>query len=81
MNIQATKLSLIEWLIGLQDETLLVHLNRLRTETKKTSEEKISPMSLDTFYNKIESSDKALKNGQVISQNDLRKEIKLWAKK
>jgi len=81
MNIQATKLSLIEWLISLQDESLLEKLEQFRSKTKKTSSEKIKPMSLDAFYSKIENSEKAFKNGKVISQDELRKEIKSWAKR
>lgn len=35
-------------------------------------------MPLDTFYARIEESEKALERGEIITQDDLREEIKTW---
>jgi len=40
----------------------------------------IEPMPLDTFYALIEESEKSLERGEIITQDDLREEIKTWKK-
>jgi hypothetical protein len=75
MNIQARKLTLIETLIHLNDESLINKIEKL-VESKKSTE--LSPMSLDEFYSRIDKSEQAIKKGQVISQKDLEKESKNW---
>ncbi len=37
-------------------------------------------MSLETYYSRIEESEQALERGEVITQDELRKEIKTWEK-
>jgi len=75
MNIQARKLTLIETLIHLNDESLINKIEKL-VESKKSTE--LSPMSLDEFYSRVDKSEEAIKKGQVISQKDLEKKAKNW---
>jgi len=75
MNTQARKLNLIEHLILLQDEQILEKMEgffKSSRQTKKAAAK--SPMSLEAFYSRIEASEKAIKEGKVISQEDLEKE-------
>ncbi|MCP5106474.1 MAG: hypothetical protein GY950_24025 [bacterium] len=81
MDIQTEKLWLIEQLLKIQDEVLLHQLkNLIETMYRKKEEEKFKPMPLDTFYARIEESEKALERGEIITQDDLREEIKTWKK-
>jgi hypothetical protein len=45
---------------------------------KRGKEKRLEPMSLDDFYGRIEKSDKAFQNGDIITQDELREEIKRW---
>lgn len=78
MNLQSEKLSLIELLINTDDENLLREIKSKLSEKKQAS---LKPMSLETFYAKIEASEKAIRKGEVISQKALRKEVESWRKK
>ena len=82
MDIRAEKLWLIERLIKIQDEVILHRVKTLiESMSRKEYEENIEPMSLDTFYGRIEESENALQKGEVITQEKLREEIKTWEKK
>jgi hypothetical protein len=78
MNIRAEKLSIIEQLVNVNDKELLKKIKSLLTKQKKSS---VQRMDLETFYSKIDESEKALQEGKTISQDKLRKEIKTWRKK
>lgn len=81
MDIQTEKLWLIEQLLKIQDEVLLHQLkNLIESVYRNKEEEKFKPMPLDAFYARIEESDKALERGEIITQDDLREEIKTWKK-
>ena len=75
MNIQARKLTLIETLIHINDESLINKIEKLVNSKKSVD---LSPMSLEEFYSRIEKSEEAIKKGQVISQKDLEKQSKNW---
>lgn len=81
MDIRADKLWLIEHLIKIQDEVLLHRIKAFIENTiRRKQEEDLEPMSLETFYGRIEESEQALERGEVITQDELRKEIKTWEK-
>ncbi len=81
MQIQAEKLWLIESLLKVQDETVLYRVrNVLEKFSSKKQADNVAPMSIDTFYQKIDESQKAFERGDVISQDQLRNEIKTWQK-
>jgi len=81
MDISTEKLWLIEHLLKIQDEALL---HRIKAFIEKMMGRKpgddLEPMSLETFYSRIEDSEEALERGDVITQNELREEIKTWEK-
>jgi len=78
MNLQAEKLNLIELLINTDDENLLREIKSKLSKKKRTS---LKSMTLETFYAKIEGSEKAIRKGEVISQKALRKEVETWRRK
>ena len=81
MDIRADKLWLIEHLIKMQDEVLLHRIRAfIENLNKREQEENLGPMSLETFYRRIEESEEALQRGEVITQDELREEIKTWKK-
>ncbi len=76
MDIQAERLDLIAWLIE-QDETILKKIKQLR---KKSMAAATSPnrMTMEEYIVRIEESEKAIKEGRVISAEDLDEEMKNW---
>lgn len=82
MDIRADKLWLIEHLIKIQDEVLLHRIKAFIENIirRKQEEEDLEPMSIETFYSRIEESEQALQRGEVITQDELREEIKTWQK-
>ena len=78
MNLQAEKLSLIEEFIGLTDKELIQKIKML---VKKSSKSTVKPMSIESFFAKIDASEKALKQGETISRQALEKEITTWKRK
>jgi len=81
MDIRAEKLWLIEHLIKIEDEGLLQRIKVfIENIMRRKPGEELEPMSLETFYDRIEESEQALERGEVITQDELRKEITTWEK-
>ena len=81
MDIRAEKLWLIEHLIKIEDEGLLQRIKAfIENIMRRKPGEELEPMSLETFYSRIEESEQALERGEVITQDELRKEITTWEK-
>ena len=78
MNIRIEKLSIIEQLINVDDKELLKKIKNLLSKKVKSN---VEPMDLETFFAKIDESEKAFEQGKTISQQELRKEIKSWRRK
>jgi len=76
MDIQARKITLIEYLTRLQDELMIGKLEKLIY--KESYEAKLKPMSLSEFNSRIEASEKAIKKGKVTGVEDLEKESENW---
>ncbi len=75
MNVQAEKLKLIEWLIGLQDVRTLEQLEQLRNQSEIDAyEANLKPMTREELVARAEASDSAIALGQVINVEDLIKE-------
>jgi hypothetical protein len=78
MNIRVEKLSIIEQLINVDDKELLKKIKTLLSKKAKSS---LEPIDLETFFAKIDASEKAFEQGKTITQNKLKEEIKNWRKK
>ncbi len=70
MNIETRKLSLIEYLVNVDDEKLLEKIEQFfRTSTSSRG----SAMSLDEFYARNSRSQKEIKEGKLISHAEVKK--------
>ncbi len=75
MNLQKEKRILIEELIHVEDREIINEIKAVLNK-KKSIKDKIQPMTLERFYAKIDASVEAYENGNVISHDDLKKEVK-----
>lgn len=75
MDIQAKKLSLIEWLISLQDETAINKLYRFREKLSHTPTKQIS---IDELLAELELSEKSRKAGKVTGLEQLENKSSNW---
>jgi hypothetical protein len=78
MNLQSEKLNVIEKLINLNDAELLLKIKNLLNKSSKAS---ANPMSIETFFAKIDASEKAYQQGDFISQSAMEKETRTWKRK
>lgn len=78
MNIEARKLSLIQELLSIQNESFIVKLEKLINKEKKTVENDFKPFTLEEFNKRIDKSLDDIKNGRTINHDDLIKEIETW---
>lgn len=79
MNIQTRKLILIEEFIRMNDENLLSKIESLIEEEKKASHERnLKPMSVNEFHEMIDQAIRESDSGQVISHEELKKQVKTW---
>jgi hypothetical protein len=78
MNIQSQKLNLIERLLLLQDKNLINKIEKLLCLPDKKSHARLKQMTLDEFYERVEASEKAIREEKTISQKALEKEADNW---
>ena len=76
MDIQAKKLSLIEWLIQLKDEAVINKIDTFRERV--SSYDPTKRISIEELYSELEKSEKDLKEGRITSLEDLEKESENW---
>ena len=77
MNLQTEKRNIIEALINLNDKELLLKIKSLLKSNKAVN----FPMSIETFYAKIDESEMAYSRGEIISQTAMEKEISSWKRR
>jgi DNA-binding Lrp family transcriptional regulator len=66
MNIQSEKLQLIEWLVQLQDMTVIERIKKLRDQSiVKKYEAGLKPMSSEELERRADASNKAIEEGRV----------------
>lgn len=75
MDIQAKKLNLIEWLVTLQDESVI---NKMFKYREKLAHNPSKRMAIDELLSDLEQSEKARKSGRVTDIEELRKESANW---
>jgi len=79
MNLQAEKIKLIEWLVSIKDMSILEKVANVRdTSLGKEEEIRLEPMSVEELERRARASEEAIKNGDVMSFNELKKEMKSW---
>jgi hypothetical protein len=75
MNIQAKKLSLIEWLVSLQDEAVI---NKMYHFQEKLAHNPTKRIAIDELIEELELSEKFRKTGKVTTLEDIEKESRSW---
>lgn len=76
MNIQVEKLKLIEWLISLQDQSIIEKLKFLK-DNSSTSEDWWDTLS-EAEKDSIERGLKDIEKGKVIPHSEVRKKYGKW---
>ena len=69
MNLQERKLSLIEWLVSLNDKNMIEKIESMKKSIPARQEMK--PMSLKEFYKVIDESEQDIKAGKVYAQEEV----------
>ncbi len=65
VNLHAEKLSLIEWLIRLQDSSILESIKSIKAKSElEAYESKLKPMTLEELKSRAEASNKAIEEGR-----------------
>ena len=77
MNLQTEKLYIIQQLININDVNIVQNIKDLLSKSYK---DKIQAMTLEKFFAKIDESEQAYINDDVISNQELKNEIKSWRK-
>ncbi|MEO5571470.1 MAG: hypothetical protein ABIT08_16950 [Bacteroidia bacterium] len=77
MDIQSKKLSFIEWLVGLKDETLINSLDKFRKKVGNTSIP-MNKMNFDELLSDLQKSENERKRGKLTSIKDVEKESVTW---
>jgi len=79
MNIALKKVEIIEWLVQLQDESLLEKLENIKIQSIKASyEAKLKPMTSKAYKTLLEEAHEEYQQGKVTSQDALEKESEGW---
>lgn len=78
-QLHTDKLDLIGWIYSLQDISLIEKLKEIQNHKIIHSyESSLKPMSEKELINKVIIANKSIDNKDVISQDELRKEIENW---
>ena len=74
MNLQTRKLSLIEWMVSLNDKATIDRIEDLKKGKKAKREMK--PMSLKEYYKIIKESEEDIQYGRVYAHEEVVKYLK-----
>jgi hypothetical protein len=79
MDIQARKTTFIQEFLNIQNEEIIISLEKLlEKELKKVSEDYFYPMTLEEFNTRIDKSLNDSKKGKFTETKKLLKEIQSW---
>ena len=78
MDIQTRKVEFVREFLKMQNEELLTLMEKLLHSTKKDTENKLHPMSVEELNKRIDRSMEDSKNGKLTKSSDLIEEIKEW---
>ena len=80
MNLEARKISFVQEFLRIQNEEIVIGLEKLLHKRKaELLENEMKPMSLEKFYADIDQSIQDSENGRLISAKDLKAKIKKWS--
>ncbi len=79
MNLEARKISFIQEFLRLQNEEIIIGLEKLLHKRKaELIAKEMKPMNIQEFKEGIDRSEDDFKNGRIISGRDLSDKIKKW---
>ena len=85
MDIQAEKLQLIQWLAQVKDEEIINRIQDLRINNREQDTRGIIAYAADgqaltekTYNLRLEKGAEDIRDGRVISQDELEQEVKNW---
>ena len=80
MNLEARKISFIQEFLRLQNEEIVIGLEKLLHKQKaELIEKEMKPMSIEKFNSDIDQSFDDAKNGRLTSANDLKTKFQKWS--
>lgn len=80
MDLEARKISFIQEFLRLQNEEIVVGLEKMLHKRKaELLDKEMNPMSMEQFNQEIDQSIEDSKNGRVIAANDLKRKIQKWS--
>ena len=77
MDIASKKLSLIQWLLSLNDQEVINELDAIRKKLS-TRGNSVKQFSTEELFAKLERSAKDYENGKYLTVEKLEEEIKKW---
>jgi hypothetical protein len=79
MNLEARKISFIQEFLRLQNEEIIIGLEKLLHKRKaELMEKELKPMSIEQFNKDIDQSEEDFRNGRFISSSELKAKIQKW---
>lgn len=78
MDIQTRKVEFVREFLKMQNEELLTLMEKLLHSTKKDTEKKLYPMSVEKLTKRIDKSMEDSSNGKLTKSSDLITEIQGW---
>lgn len=79
MDLQTRKISFIQEFLNLQSEEIILRFEKLlKKEKNRITSNKLEPMTLEEFNERIDASMEDSNNERVIESNELLSEIEKW---
>ncbi len=80
MNLEARKISFIQEFLRLQNEEIVIGLEKLLHKRKaELIDREMKPMSIEQFNGDIDNAEDDFKNGRIISASSLKAKVKKWS--
>ena len=80
MNIETRKITFMQEFLRLQNEEIIIGLEKLlHKEKAELIEKELSPMSIEKFNSDIEQSILDVKNKKLITAKDLKRKFQKWS--
>jgi hypothetical protein len=80
MNLETRKLTFIQEFLRLQNEEIVIGLEKLLHKQKaELIEKEMNPMSIEKFNSDIDESLEDVTNGRLVSAKDLKTKFQKWS--
>lgn len=80
MNLETRKLTFIQEFLRLQNEEIVIGLEKLLHKQKaELIEKEMNPMSIEKFNSDIDESLEDVTNGRLVSAKDLKSKFQKWS--